>query len=119
MRGAHMKKYALSVNAANDYKKNSKHSGDISVDVLKAKLNCMIEASEKHVQNIGATSYIFGRCSIRVTNTGVIKSIQWKKNRVAASNKEIHTLKCLYRKVGLNSSGTEFKKEEKEKCTNI
>lgn len=101
---------AVSLSAINKYRKNAKHDKNIPDDVLKVKLNCLINAVEKeHIYSRGsAIVYQFGSCLLYVTDN-IISDVRWTEERnEQPTNYEVSRMTRLYILNGLNSSGKRF-----------
>ena len=61
---------AISLSTIDKYRKNAIHDANIPTDVLKIRLNCLIDAvSPKHIYTRGnATVYQFGSCLLYVSD---------------------------------------------------
>ena len=84
---------AISITAMNQYRKNAKHNNDLPNDVLKARINCLLEASENVYPTIGGTIYKFGSCKIKVDYNDIIISITWANEN--QNHLRVNLVKCL------------------------
>ena len=101
---------AVSLSTINKYRKNARYDRNIPDDVLKVKLNCLINAVEKeHIYSRGsATVYQFGSCLFYVIDN-IITDIRWTEERTEKPNDyEINRMIRLYLSNGLNCSGKRF-----------
>ena len=105
---------AMSLTTLNKYRKNAKHDKNIPDDVLKIKLNCLIDSVEnRHIHNRGnVTVYQFGNCVFYVTEN-IITDIKWKTDDDYPSNYEVDRMVKLFLKNGLNKKGNRFVKDNK------
>lgn len=100
---------ALSLTTINKYRKNAKHDSDIDIDVLKIRLNCLIDAVDnEHIRRSGNTViYKFGECSLYVTNN-IVTDIRWNENTLGPTSREQKRLIGLYLRNGLNKRGNKI-----------
>lgn len=100
---------AVSITTENRYRNNAKRHNDIPHDVLKVRLNCLINATDReHVYKRGnATVYQFGSCLLSVTGN-IITNIRWTGNNESPSSQEQYRLKTWFLRYGLTSDGSRF-----------
>ena len=99
---------ALSISAIDNYRKNAKQHADIDLDVLKIRINCLVDACETSKNSLRGKIYQFGKCVITVNDMNIITDIKWTDEKARPSNHEVGKLKHLYKVRGLNSQGSAF-----------
>lgn len=105
---------AISLSTLDKYKRNALHDANITNDVLKVKLNCLIDATAyKHRTKRGnATIYQFGSCLLHVTGN-IITDIRWTGEKESPALYEVKKMKELFLLNGLNKKGNKFVEQEK------
>lgn len=100
---------AISISAIEKYRKNAKHDAKIPHDVLKIKLNCLIDSVRKeHIFTRGSVSiYQFGNCLIYVSNN-IITDIRWKDEKKYPTKEETERMTSLFLENGLDKKGKKF-----------
>ena len=102
--------YAISVTALRDYRAGAKNDRNLDIEVLKAKINCLIYACDRqHVSFIVCGQrYVFGKCKFEVNREGRVVNISWIQADATPTRKEVERLKEAYEYKGLNKRGTRF-----------
>ena len=104
---------AISLNTLDKYRKYAKHDKNIPNDVLKIKLNCLIDSVEKeHIYNRNPfIVYQFGSCLFYTTDN-IISDIRWSDLDNHPTNYEVDKMLKLFSKNGLNKKGNKFLKQQ-------
>ncbi len=94
---------AISISTIEKYRKNAKHDSKIPNDVLKIKLNCLIDSVRKdHILTRGNTLiYQFGNCLIYVSNN-IITDIRWTDEKKYPTKDETERMTSLFLENGLD-----------------
>ena len=102
----------ISLSTLDKYRKNATHDINIPNDVLKIKLNCLIDAVNKeHIFTRGNfIVYQFGNCLFYVTDN-IIANIRWMEEKCTPNGYEIKKMTKLFIKNGLNKKGNKFAEE--------
>lgn len=100
---------SISITTLNNYKNKAIHDKNIPNDILKIRLNCLIEAVDKeHIKdNCTYISYKFGNCIFEVKNN-IISNIRWDDSKDEPTLKEIKRMIFLFNKYGLNQRGNKY-----------
>lgn len=100
---------AISISAIEKYRKNAKHDAKIPHDVLKIKLNCLINSvGKEHIFTRGNVSiYQFGNCLIYVSNN-IITDIRWTDEKKYPTKEETESMTSLFLENGLDKKGKKF-----------
>lgn len=108
------KQRAISVTAVRDYRTGAYNDKNLDVEVLKIKINCLIDSSTHVTFCTCGKRYVFGSCCIEVDRENRIRSIEWLKEKKSPDGREISNLKRNYLNSGLNQRGTRFTTEEEK-----
>lgn len=100
---------AISVGVYFKYRARARNSSSTEDDVLKVKLNCLVDATSKeHIRKVGnSTVYQFGNCVLYVMY-GIIYDIRWMKENRNPSRFESNKMRLLFMQNGLNMRGNKF-----------
>lgn len=100
---------SITITALNKYRKFASHDRKITDEVLKVKLNCLIDATdENHMTINGRTKiYTFGSCSF-ITVDNIIKDIRWSTDKTVPDISEVRKMITLFIRNGLNKKGNKF-----------
>ena len=100
---------AISVGVYYKYRTRAKQSNNVGDDVLKTRLNCLVDATSKdHIYYVGnSTAYKFGNCVLYVMY-GIIYDIRWMRENRNPTRLESNRLRLLFMQNGLNMKGTKF-----------
>ena len=100
---------AISLSTLDKYRKNAKHDKNIPNDVLKVKLNCLIDAvgKENIITRGDVSTYQFGTCIFHVRDN-IITDIRWENEDRKPNEFEIKRMITLYIRNGLNKNGNKF-----------
>ena len=100
---------AVSLTTIDKYRKNALHDKYITEEVLKIRLNCLIDAtSQKHIFTRGNnTVYQFGSCLLYVSNN-IITDIRWTGEKETPTISEAKKMREFFLKNGLNKRGNRF-----------
>lgn len=100
---------AISLSTLDKYRKNAKHDKNIPNDVLKVKLNCLIDAvGKENISHRGDLAiYQFGNCIFHVKNN-IITDIRWTEEDKTPNEYEIKRMITYYIQNGLNKKGNKF-----------
>lgn len=103
---------AISFTTADKYRKNAKWHNDIAIEILKIRLNCIIDATSKeHVHRRGNTTiYQFGSCLLFVKGN-IISDIRWTGRDEMALPVEQKRLTALFVRNGLHYRGYKYADE--------
>lgn len=100
---------SISITALNKYRNFAIHDRKINDEILKVKLNCLIDATdENHTKISGRTkTYTFGSCSF-ITVDNIIKDIRWNTDKIVPDTSEVKKMITLFIRNGLNKKGNKF-----------
>lgn len=104
---------AISISTIDKYRRNAIHDSKIPNDVLKIKLNCLIDAvKEEHISTRGNSKvYQFGSCLLYVSDD-IITDIRWTHEKRYPTKDETQRMTTLFLSNGLNKKGTKFEKDK-------
>lgn len=104
---------AISLSTLDKYRRNAIHDVNIPNDVLKVKLNCLIDATAyKHISKRGnAVVYQFGSCLLHVSDN-IITDIRWTGEKESPAVYEVKKMTELFLHNGLNKKGNRFVEAE-------
>jgi hypothetical protein len=102
----------ISVTAIRDYHNSAYNQVNITDEILKLKINCLIDASEHKQFVTCGTAYRFGSCIIETDRQDRIRSIKWTKERKLPDRRELTNLSKAYLSCGLDKDGKRFLTEE-------
>lgn len=100
----------LTYTAIDHYRKGSHRHSNLPYDVVKARMNALIESSEHSKNVIGGKKYYFGQCEITVV-LNRITDIKWDRGKdIKVTPRQTAKMFKAFNKYGLNKSGTKFNK---------
>ena len=103
--------YNISETALRQYRNGAKNNADLPKDILKVKINCLILSVDSVNTRYTKCGKIFqfGTCQFEIDREMNVRKISWC-NTSSLLKTEASELKRNYKKYGLNSAGTAYRK---------